>query len=149
MTMNLTSRDVLASILGLFDTFLLDCDGVLYNGDAAIDGAVEVTDMLRSKGMNNRHRIKPSILRPRFSGKKLIFVTNTSAKSRQDCKRKLDRLGFHTEMVCNPLMHRVTSHYIQGRDILWKLRGGRLHLQRPQITSDRQGVFNWDVRSRN
>lgn len=51
MAINVTSLEVLTSIVGLFDTFLLDCDGVLYNGDVAIDGAVAVTDMLRSKGM--------------------------------------------------------------------------------------------------
>jgi 4-nitrophenyl phosphatase len=49
--MNLASREALTSIVDFFDTFLFDCDGVLFNGDAAIDGAVEITDMLRSKGI--------------------------------------------------------------------------------------------------
>jgi len=62
--MNLTSREALTSIVDPFDTFLFDCDGVLYNGDMAIDGAVEVTDMLRSKGMHNHHKIDLSILIP-------------------------------------------------------------------------------------
>jgi ribonucleotide monophosphatase NagD (HAD superfamily) len=60
--MNLTSREALTSIVDLFDAFLFDFHVVLYNGDAAIDGAVKVTDMLRSKGMQNHRRIKPSNL---------------------------------------------------------------------------------------
>ncbi|EFR03631.1 4-nitrophenylphosphatase [Nannizzia gypsea CBS 118893] len=58
-----------------FDTFLFDCDGVLWSGDTPFKGAVETLDMLRNKG------------------KRIVFVTNNSTKSRVDYRKKLDGLG--------------------------------------------------------
>ncbi|KAI5298896.1 hypothetical protein KEM56_003684 [Ascosphaera pollenicola] len=58
-----------------FDTILFDCDGVLWNGDRVYDNTIETLNMLREKG------------------KKLVFVTNNSTKSRADYKKKLDGLG--------------------------------------------------------
>ncbi|KAI1326048.1 4-nitrophenylphosphatase-like protein [Xylariaceae sp. FL0255] len=61
--------------LDKFDMFLFDCDGVLWSGDHVFEGTVETLEMLRSKG------------------KKLVFVTNNSTKSRQDYLKKLTGLG--------------------------------------------------------
>ncbi|KAF2461566.1 HAD-like domain-containing protein [Lineolata rhizophorae] len=58
-----------------FDTFLFDCDGVLWSGDHLFPGTAEVLDKLRSQG------------------KRLVFVTNNSTKSRADYKKKFDKLG--------------------------------------------------------
>ncbi|KAI9771811.1 MAG: hypothetical protein M1840_001581 [Geoglossum simile] len=55
-----------------FDTFLFDCDGVLWSGDILLDRAAEAIGMLRGKG------------------KRLVFVTNNSTKSRADYKKKFD-----------------------------------------------------------
>eukprot|EP00262_Sarcandra_glabra_P002169 TRINITY_DN12432_c0_g1_i1.p1 TRINITY_DN12432_c0_g1~~TRINITY_DN12432_c0_g1_i1.p1 ORF type:complete len:307 (+),score=58.87 TRINITY_DN12432_c0_g1_i1:36-956(+) len=62
----------------LFDSveaFLFDCDGVIWRGDKLIDGVPETLEMLRSKG------------------KKLVFVTNNSTKSRKQNAKKFQRLG--------------------------------------------------------
>ncbi|KAF7840493.1 phosphoglycolate phosphatase 2 [Senna tora] len=62
----------------LFDSveaFLFDCDGVIWKGDELIDGVPQTLDMLRSKG------------------KKLVFVTNNSLKSRRQYAKKFQSLG--------------------------------------------------------
>ncbi|KAI9645805.1 p-nitrophenyl phosphatase [Ciborinia camelliae] len=58
-----------------FDVFLFDCDGVLWSGDHIFPGTVETLELLRSKG------------------KKIVFVTNNSTKSRTEYQKKLTTLG--------------------------------------------------------
>jgi hypothetical protein len=41
--------DDYSSLLDKYDTFLFDCDGVLWNGDIIVDGVKDVLSMLRSK----------------------------------------------------------------------------------------------------
>jgi hypothetical protein len=43
--------DDYSSLLDKYDTFLLDCDGVLWNGDTIVDGVTDVLSILRSKRM--------------------------------------------------------------------------------------------------
>ncbi|XP_071956690.1 glycerol-3-phosphate phosphatase-like [Antedon mediterranea] len=62
--------------LDSIDTVLIDCDGVLWNSNDTIDGAVETIQMLRKMG------------------KQPIFVTNNSTKSRRQYIEKFNRLGF-------------------------------------------------------
>ncbi|XP_021893692.1 phosphoglycolate phosphatase 1B, chloroplastic-like isoform X2 [Carica papaya] len=57
------------------ETFIFDCDGVIWKGDKLIDGVPETLDMLRSKG------------------KRLVFVTNNSTKSRKQYGKKFETLG--------------------------------------------------------
>ncbi|XP_010059542.2 phosphoglycolate phosphatase 2 [Eucalyptus grandis] len=57
------------------DAFLFDCDGVIWKGDKLIDGVSQTLDFLRSKG------------------KKLVFVTNNSTKSRKEYAKKFGSLG--------------------------------------------------------
>ncbi|KAK1751739.1 4-nitrophenylphosphatase [Echria macrotheca] len=61
-----------------FDVFLFDCDGVLWSGDHLFEGVVETLEFLRSKG------------------KKTIFVTNNSTKSRPQYLAKFTSLGIPT-----------------------------------------------------
>src|SRR5919109_3262906 len=58
-----------------YDSFLIDLDGVLYRGDAAIPGAGEAIDRLRS------------------AGKGLAFVTNNSSRTPEEVAEKLTSLG--------------------------------------------------------
>lgn len=57
------------------ETFIFDCDGVIWKGDTLIDGVPETLDMLRAKG------------------KRLVFVTNNSTKSRKQYGKKFETLG--------------------------------------------------------
>ncbi|KAH6687156.1 4-nitrophenylphosphatase [Plectosphaerella plurivora] len=66
--------------LDKFDTFLIDCDGVLWSGDNLFDGVREAIESLRAQG------------------KRLVFVTNNSTKSRPDYHKKFARLN----IPCTP-----------------------------------------------
>ncbi|KAG0601223.1 hypothetical protein M758_11G094100 [Ceratodon purpureus] len=68
----LTDHD---KLIDSVETFIFDCDGVIWRGDTLIDGAAETLDMLRAKG------------------KQLVFVTNNSTKSRKQCGKKFEALG--------------------------------------------------------
>lgn len=57
------------------EAFIFDCDGVIWRGETLIEGVPETLDMLRSMG------------------KKLIFVTNNSTKSRKGYQSKFTKLG--------------------------------------------------------
>lgn len=62
----------------LFDSvevYIFDCDGVIWKGDELIHGVPQTLDMLRAKG------------------KKLVFVTNNSFKSRSQYAQKFRSLG--------------------------------------------------------
>lgn len=41
------ARDEYEALLDKYDTWLFDCDGVLWNGDRLVDGAKEALEMLR------------------------------------------------------------------------------------------------------
>ena len=43
------SSEQYRALLAKYDTWMFDCDGVLWHGDRLIDGAVEVLDILRKE----------------------------------------------------------------------------------------------------
>jgi len=75
MSSRLASSADYEALLEKYDTWMFDCDGVLWSGDHSIEGATQVLDILRS------HK------------KKVIFVTNNATKSRKKYKKKFDDLG--------------------------------------------------------
>ena len=75
------SNSEVDAFLSSFDTVLTDCDGVLWTGSVAIDGSPEVIQALRKLG------------------KKVIYVTNNSTKSRKEYLTKVTELGFGGEAV--------------------------------------------------
>lgn len=77
----LSSKEEYTSLLDKYDTFLFDCDGVLWSGDDLIPRAKEVLAKLRSKG------------------KQVVFVTNNASKSRKAYKGKFDKLSIPVEEV--------------------------------------------------
>lgn len=66
------SRDIKKPIplCDRFETFIFDCDGVIWKGDQLIDGADLVIRKLYDAGKN------------------VFFMTNNSLKTRQDCRAK-------------------------------------------------------------
>jgi hypothetical protein len=50
----LTKPEEYAELLDRFDTFLFDCDGVIWTGPTLVPGMTDVLTMLRSKGTRNR-----------------------------------------------------------------------------------------------
>eukprot|EP00525_Craspedostauros_australis_P009909 CAMPEP_0198118016 /NCGR_PEP_ID=MMETSP1442-20131203/20040_1 /TAXON_ID= /ORGANISM="Craspedostauros australis, Strain CCMP3328" /LENGTH=353 /DNA_ID=CAMNT_0043776189 /DNA_START=133 /DNA_END=1194 /DNA_ORIENTATION=+ len=67
--------DAKTELLDQVDTFIFDCDGVIWRGDSLIEGIPETLEKLRKLG------------------KKMFFVTNNSTKSRAGYKKKFDSLG--------------------------------------------------------
>ncbi|KAK4146973.1 HAD-like domain-containing protein [Dichotomopilus funicola] len=65
----------ISDFIDRFDVFLLDCDGVIWSGDHVFEGVPETLELLRSRG------------------KKIVFVTNNSTKSREAYLKKLTSLG--------------------------------------------------------
>ena len=63
------------SLWDLYDTFVFDVDGVLLWGSSPLGQVGEALRLLRLKG------------------KRLVFLTNTSAKTRMDCANGLRRAG--------------------------------------------------------
>ncbi|KAK1505946.1 phosphoglycolate/pyridoxal phosphate phosphatase [Colletotrichum costaricense] len=66
--------------LDKFDVFLIDCDGVLWSGDHLFDGIRETLAFLRSRG------------------KRTVFVTNNSTKSRQEYHKKFAALDIPSDV---------------------------------------------------
>jgi len=77
----LSSASQYEALLDAHDTWLFDCDGVLWSGDEAIAGAVEAVALLRQRG------------------KQVIFVTNNASKSRQALLGKFRKMGIEAETV--------------------------------------------------
>lgn len=50
VTKQLSSGLDYAALLDKYDTWMFDCDGVLWHGDTLIDGATDVLDLLRRNG---------------------------------------------------------------------------------------------------
>ncbi|XP_057818272.2 phosphoglycolate phosphatase 1A, chloroplastic isoform X5 [Cryptomeria japonica] len=68
-------------LINSVDTFIFDCDGVIWKGETLIDGVPETLDMLRSRG------------------KSLVFMTNNSTKSRKQYRKKFEALGLTVQEV--------------------------------------------------
>jgi 4-nitrophenyl phosphatase len=76
----LETREQIDAFLAEYDYFLFDCDGVLWSGTQLLPYVCETLDMLRKQG------------------KRIIFVTNNSTKSRKTYKKKLDSMGIPAEI---------------------------------------------------
>ncbi|KAJ1796658.1 hypothetical protein LPJ59_003615 [Coemansia sp. RSA 2399] len=76
----LVTRQDIEALVESHDTFLFDCDGVVWNGRNAITNVSAALDMLRRRG------------------KRLIFVTNNSATSRKDYVAKFAKYGIQASV---------------------------------------------------
>jgi len=76
----LSTKEEYSTLVDKYDTFLFDCDGVLWNGESVVDGVIDVLSMLRSKN------------------KDVIFVTNNATRSREDYKGKFDKMGVQAKV---------------------------------------------------
>lgn len=72
---NLDAAERVQNFLDSFDTIVTDCDGVLYVNNDPVPGVAQALNMLRRLG------------------KKIIFATNNSTKTREDCLTKFHKLG--------------------------------------------------------
>ena len=73
---NLDNKNRVLEFLDRFDYILSDCDGVLWLNNQAVPGVPSVMNKLRAMG------------------KKIIFATNNSTKTREEFEQKLTKLGY-------------------------------------------------------
>ena len=77
----LPPRGTMAHLLGRYDNWLLDCDGVLWKGGSPIPGAAAAIQALRD------------------AGKRVNFVTNSSTRSRRGYSAKLGSMGIDADPI--------------------------------------------------
>lgn len=85
-SIKLTTAEQAEEFLNKYDDFLFDCDGVLWAGSKLLPHVIETLDLLRSRG------------------KRLIFVTNNSTKSRKAYTGKFAKFGIQVsedEIFCS------------------------------------------------
>eukprot|EP00731_Ephydatia_muelleri_P028177 Em0019g1050a len=94
--MELKDKQDWKSVIDNTDTFLFDCDGVLWTGNSdPVPGAQEAVRFLQSQG------------------KAVYFVSNNSSQSRKEYISKFQKLGFHVnenEIFCTSY---VTAYYLK------------------------------------
>lgn len=85
-----------ASELDRFDALLFDCDGVLWHETSPIPGAIETLQRLEDLG------------------KKLLFATNNSGKSREAYMQKFGQLGFTVKLSPEQIFtsSQAAAHYL-------------------------------------
>ena len=101
MTVRLSSHEDYEDLLENYDTWMFDCDGVIWPADSgnSIEGVVQVLDILRSRGSLSAIILHILILLYDPKGKTVIFVTNAASYSRKKLKAKLNGLGIEADMV--------------------------------------------------
>jgi len=77
---NLNNKERVKEFLDNYDYILCDCDGVLWKNSSAVPGVPKTLNKLRELG------------------KKIIFATNNSTKTREEFREKLRKLGYVAEM---------------------------------------------------
>lgn len=81
------------------DSFVFDCDGVLYSGSSLLPGVAAVIETLRERGA------------------RCLFVTNNSGKSRESMSAKLGKMGLCVSVEdCIPASF-VTARVLKARGV--------------------------------
>ncbi len=87
------------ALVDLYHCFLLDLDGVLYRGDEAVPGAADAVAGLRA------------------AGRRVVFLTNNSARTPEEVATKLTGLGIAAEP------HEVVTSALATADLLAEREG--------------------------
>ncbi|KAJ3129795.1 hypothetical protein HK100_008412 [Physocladia obscura] len=69
------NQDLITAFVDSIDTFLFDCDGVIWHADVPVDNVIKVLSQLRTMG------------------KRILFVSNNSTKSRRQYLKKFNQLN--------------------------------------------------------
>ena len=81
-----------------YDTFMFDCDGVVWMADVQIGHAFEAIQWLEDNGKN------------------VFFVTNTASKLPEDCAEKMRKMGFKNVKVSHIYtMASVIAKYVKRK----------------------------------
>jgi ribonucleotide monophosphatase NagD (HAD superfamily) len=77
-----------AELIDKYDTWLFDCDGVLWSGDSLIDGAKEVLDILRKKSASGQLLVLPLVLTSRIGRQKRALCNKQCDKVSEDIQEE-------------------------------------------------------------
>ncbi len=133
----LSSPKEYQELLDSVDTFLLDCDGVIYHGPIAVKGVKETLKHLREAGQLIYPHERWSFTSP---GKRIIFVTNNASKSRRQYKAVFDKLGIEAKEV--GWQSQDLTDY-SGRDLRFGICFGSLSLENTQVPQGEKGLRAW------
>ena len=100
----------LDSLLNDHDTFLFDCDGVLWCAPVILPGAIELLNYLTNSVRTSRDNCLLAIVS--FQGKRVFFVTNNSLKTQHGFAQWLNEIGYPAKPVrsdLSPLLPRWRS----------------------------------------
>lgn len=96
------------TFLSQYDTFLFDCDGVLWSGPTLFPRIAETLSFLRAQG------------------KRLCFVTNNSTASREQYQEKLVKLGIPAEV--DEIFPSSFSTAVYVKNVLGLPAGSRIYV---------------------
>jgi len=125
----LQSQTDYSALLDAYDTWLFDCDGVLWHGDRLIDGALDVLALLRKHSPSSshlspylnsshltqflrkthplrhqqRHKVSPAI-------QSQVRLSRRDGLSRRDLRLRLRRRRLHLHRHASPLSPKGLRH---------------------------------------
>ena len=99
----LDDADEVSRLLSAVDFVLTDCDGVIYLNNTVIAGTTTVFAKLREMG------------------KKILFVSNNSSKSRKAVLKKLNDMGFQASLKEVFVSAYVVAEYFKSHNFTGKV----------------------------
>ena len=100
---NLDNQQEVEKLLSSIDYVLTDCDGVIYLNNSVVPGTPETLRLLRA------------------NGKKIIFASNNSSKSRKSVLTKLNKMGFNATLDEVIVSSFVVGRYLKSIDFKEKV----------------------------
>lgn len=100
---NLDNQQEVEKLLSSIDYVLADCDGVIYLNNSVVPGTPETLNLLRA------------------NGKKIIFASNNSSKSRKSVLTKLNKMGFNATLDEVIVSSFVVAEYLKSIDFKGKV----------------------------
>ena len=101
--LSLDDEGEVGRLLDSVDYILTDCDGVIYLNNTIIPNTPRVFQALRDRG------------------KKIIFASNNSSKSRKNVQQKLNAMGFNARLDEIFVSGFVVAEYLKAKNFQGKV----------------------------
>lgn len=126
MTVKISSKEQAGALLDKYNTFLFDCDGVIWIGNQVLPYVRETVKLLQDKG------------------KKPIFVSNNSTKARSEYVTKLESLGIDGVDV-SQIINSAYSTAIYVHDVLKLPTNKKIHVLGMKGLCNEFRLFGYEV----
>ena len=150
MSVRLSSPEDYAGLLEKYDTWMFDCDGVIWSGDHSIEGAIQVLDILRSRSMSIANQFISVFIYLEsfcFRRQKGDICDQQCCKVSEDIQGKVWRAR-HRSPCGKPLCHGavfIDAHSLLGRDLWLGICFRSLYILRHEPTKRPEGLCDWYV----